>query len=224
MRKIETIIPKLDIPVRLCITVRMSQQKKTGPLLPNHQANHQESWVLSSADLETLLESSDDAIFSKDLNNIITQWSRGAEKVYGYTHAEMVGQSVTRLVAPGSPWRSRADFGADQMRGTAGTLGNEASDQRRLPCVGSADRVAAAGSFRSDHRGADGSPRHHKPPPNRRDRPASGSAGSKPCAGYGNGQPDRPEYSGPSHRGRGAAPYRRRRAHPGWTQSMRPSE
>ena len=58
----------------------------------------QQSWVLSSADLETLLESSDDAIFSKDLNNIIIEWSRGAEKIYGYTRAEMIGHSVTRLL------------------------------------------------------------------------------------------------------------------------------
>ena len=59
--------------------------------------------MLSSVDLETLLDSSDDAIFSKDLNNTVTQWSRGAEKVYGYTRAEMVGQSVTRLLPPELP-------------------------------------------------------------------------------------------------------------------------
>jgi len=60
----------------------------------------QGSWLLSAADLETLLESSEDAIFSKNLDNVVVQWSRGAEKVYGYTRAEMVGQSVMRLLPP----------------------------------------------------------------------------------------------------------------------------
>ena len=60
----------------------------------------QESWILSSADLDTLLESSGDAIFSKNLENVVVQWSRGAEKVYGYTRAEMEGQSVARLLPP----------------------------------------------------------------------------------------------------------------------------
>jgi len=60
----------------------------------------QESWILSSADLDTLLESSGDAIFSKNLENIVVHWSRGAEKVYGYTRAEMEGQSVARLLPP----------------------------------------------------------------------------------------------------------------------------
>ena len=60
----------------------------------------QEAWILSSADLDTLLESSGDAIFSKNLENVVVQWSRGAEKVYGYTRAEMEGQSVARLLPP----------------------------------------------------------------------------------------------------------------------------
>ena len=61
-------------------------------------SSQQQCWVLSSADLETLLESSDDAIFSKNLENVVVQWSRGAEQVYGYSRAEMVGQSIARLL------------------------------------------------------------------------------------------------------------------------------
>ena len=87
----------------------MTQWKKTRQSSPMHLTpagevpTTQKSWVLSSADLEALLESSDDAIFSKDLNNIITQWSRGAEEVYGYSRQEMIGQSVTRLLPPECP-------------------------------------------------------------------------------------------------------------------------
>ena len=84
----------------------MNPREKIVPIPLTHRAPArqaplpQANWVLSSADLETLLESSDDAIFSKDLSNIVTQWSRGAEKVYGYTRQEMIGQSVTRLLPP----------------------------------------------------------------------------------------------------------------------------
>jgi len=55
------------------------------------------------ARLAALVASSDDAIFGKTLDGIITDWNQGAEQLYGYTPDEMVGQSLARLMPPDLP-------------------------------------------------------------------------------------------------------------------------
>jgi PAS domain S-box-containing protein len=60
-----------------------------------------------AARLAAIVTSSEDAIFTKDRDEIVTSWNAGAEALYGYTAEEMIGASFEILVPPGREGEAR---------------------------------------------------------------------------------------------------------------------
>jgi PAS domain S-box-containing protein len=52
---------------------------------------------------DSIVESSDDAIIARNLEGVISAWNTGAQRMFGYTEAEAIGQPITIIVPPA--WR-----------------------------------------------------------------------------------------------------------------------
>lgn len=69
-------------------------------LRANELIGLQKKTAEADAKLAAIVESSGDAVIGKTLDGIITSWNHGAERIYGYTAAEIVGQSITTIAPP----------------------------------------------------------------------------------------------------------------------------
>ena len=69
-------------------------------LAVTRDVDHRRRAEQANALMAAIVTSSDDAIVSKNLNGIIQSWNDGAERIFGYTAQEAIGQHITLIIPP----------------------------------------------------------------------------------------------------------------------------
>src|SRR6478672_5778265 len=71
--------------------------------MPEHAEDEKERFPIlvdPQVQLAAIIESSDDAIISKNLDGIIQSWNSGAQRLFGWTREEAIGKPITIIIPP----------------------------------------------------------------------------------------------------------------------------
>src|SRR5690348_319097 len=86
-----------ELRARVATHVRMANLRRE---TADREARVRDQAQLERHRLAAIVESSDDAIVSKDLTGTVTSWNAGAEKMFGYKAHEIIGRSITTIIPP----------------------------------------------------------------------------------------------------------------------------
>jgi PAS domain S-box-containing protein len=90
---------KKEIPIDDSVApIRDVSGRMAGTILVFRDISEKRNAERAAARLASIIENSNDAILGKDLNGIITNWNKAAERIFGYTADEIVGKSVRLLI------------------------------------------------------------------------------------------------------------------------------
>src|SRR4051812_42609443 len=67
---------------------------------PSREDEYAAMRIEAQARLAAIIESSDDAIVSKNLDGVIQSWNAGAQRIFGWTADEVVGKPITIIIPP----------------------------------------------------------------------------------------------------------------------------
>jgi PAS domain S-box-containing protein len=78
--------------------LREADGRVSGVIVIGNEVTERQKTQHAVQRLAAIVDSSDDVILSKDLNGIITSWNGGANRIFGYSPEEMIGQSILKLI------------------------------------------------------------------------------------------------------------------------------
>jgi PAS domain S-box-containing protein len=84
----------LGLTLGAAITERQQSEREREQLL------REQAVTAARLHLAAIVESTDDAIISKNLDGVIVSWNRAAERIFGFSAAEAVGQPITIIIPP----------------------------------------------------------------------------------------------------------------------------